>query len=49
MMAFRDKRPGQVPRGQRPYGDGETVPPCETCSLLLPYLICIGADTTCSH
>jgi hypothetical protein len=48
-MAFQDRRSGAMPRGQRQYRDGESVPPCETCSLLLPHLLCVGAEVTCRH
>ena len=33
----------------RSFNPGETVPPCETCELLLDFLICDEDKPTCSH
>ena len=34
---------------RRRFKHGETVPPCRTCELLLPHLLCFQGRTACSH
>lgn len=31
------------------FGHGSTVPPCKTCEIVVPLLLCPGTKTTCEH
>lgn len=33
----------------RTFGHGESVPPCTTCVVLLPFLLCTDGKTQCNH
>jgi uncharacterized Zn-binding protein involved in type VI secretion len=33
----------------RTFGHGESVPPCTTCVIILPYLLCTHGKTQCAH
>ncbi len=47
-IKFRDRASGTVVAG--PFAHGKTVPPCGTCCVLLPMMICPEVqETECSH
>ncbi|NTX10014.1 DUF4150 domain-containing protein [Myxococcus sp. CA056] len=47
-IKFRDSQSGTVVAG--PFGHGKTVPPCDTCNLLLPMMLCSeDKETQCQH
>jgi len=47
-IKFRDRASGTVVAG--PFGHGKTVPPCGTCCVLLPMMICPEVqETQCQH
>ncbi len=47
-IKFRDRESGTVVAG--PFDHGKTVPPCGTCNLLLPMMLCPGEqETECQH
>ena len=46
-IRYYDQKAGSVVA--RHFKPGETVPPCGTCEILLPLLICDGGKTSCDH
>lgn len=47
-IKYRDRTSGTVVAG--PFDHGKTVPPCNTCNLLLPMMICPEVqETQCQH
>ena len=50
-MAYLSRRRGGSMRRpqRRPFAHGETTPPCRTCELILPFLLCTEARLTCPH
>lgn len=34
---------------QRPFSHGKSVPPCQTCVIILPFLLCTDGKTQCAH
>lgn len=50
-IRFRDARTENVEVKVEAFGHGETVPPCRTCELILPVMLCPGDDkeAQCQH
>src|SRR5690606_31884316 len=48
-ISYIDNAQGQMEVVERPFAPGETVPPCATCELLVPFLLCADDDASCSH
>lgn len=48
-ISYIDNSQGQAKVVERPFAPGETVPPCATCELLVPFLLCADDDARCSH
>lgn len=48
-IQYIDNRDGQMKETERQFAPGETVPPCGTCELLVPLLLCDDDGAVCSH
>jgi len=48
---FLDNRDRENPMkpDHRKFGHGETTPPCKSCELILPFLLCTGKKPKCVH
>jgi len=40
-MTYIDNRQGKMEEKKKKFAPGETVPPCATCEVVLPYLLCV--------
>ncbi len=49
-IAFRQEQEGgdMIPRSEK-FAHGATVPPCRTCELIVPLLLCPGEKKECAH
>ncbi len=48
-IAFVDARGKESIPTALPFAHGETVPPCQTCVVIVPLLLCPGDRVECSH
>jgi hypothetical protein len=48
-VSYFDERGGPRRLTMGLFGPGETVPPCTTCQIILPFLLCIEGKTSCTH
>ena len=48
-IRYIDNRNGQMEVTERGFAPGETVPPCGSCELLVPLLLCADDEAVCSH
>jgi len=48
-IAFIDARGTEPKPAILPFAHGHTVPPCKTCVVILPLLLCPGEKVECSH
>lgn len=49
-IRFLDARMGKAEERVEAFGHGETVPPCRTCELILPLMLCPGEqEAQCKH
>ena len=45
----RDARGKEPKPDVLPFAHGETVPPCKTCAVILPLMLCPGDKVECNH